>query len=250
MKIQTLLLIAALASGNFGCAFAQVTILTDDAPAPPSTRDSQIGETENPFGFLQTDSSASDNLMIAPAPPPPSAAVKAAPNDPTSLLPKEEKSTLVDTLVNYDTLNGVGDATMSPVMWGPRRARTSHVARIMLREDCNPNALWVGYQAQRAAECVHMWDKINSQGCLGKGCSHDCGNNCDSCTPVHNRYRASCDSCNAATPGVGLIQTPGAGAPVVSPPVPTITPTSQTTPAPNGAPQENKVAFLPSVLFR
>ncbi len=178
-----------------GFACAQQSGSLDLAPAPSdlqfsgSSRAAEIGPAE---GFSVEPSSPSDILS----------------SEPRSLPVAVHGQEHVGDALDAAALANVPHVCDTPVVWGQQVAQPpqyrSAIMHILMRDECNSAALWAGYPAERAAECAHMWSKLNREGGC-KSCKGGCG--CDSQTvqlpkrdkfrPL-NRYRQeSCDSCDA-----------------------------------------------------
>lgn len=106
--------------------------------------------------------------------------------------------------VDYEILAMTPHIRQVPVQWSHPASTPNPVGEIMLREFCT-SGLWRGYAAERAAECAHMWKKIEgSRKHCGAGCDA-CDSGCTSCQtqqPVVNRYRSAepgCTDCASTT---------------------------------------------------
>lgn len=196
-------------------SFAQMRMLPGTPTPAPRLAAAQITEAEiaSPFDSLTGDLESSDffdegTLQDSPNTEPAS--------DPTSLnVSRPDSRNVVDTLVDYSTLSNVPDCSVVPVDWSQSARTPNPVAEILLRERC-VNGVWDGYQAERAAECAHMYAKMNGRNRCGTGACGVSGP-CSVCAPTatcakpRNRYLerqplrshlgAACDAtpaCNAA----------------------------------------------------
>ncbi|MCR9293492.1 MAG: hypothetical protein NXI32_12285 [bacterium] len=196
--------------------------LQEDINSPSDIRPAEapIGlnaeaEIPDPFTFLD-DSDGS----IPPLSPEATAAQQApaleiqpqADMDPSLTDPKSlpvrtnlPKNSVVDTMVNDDTVASIPNAALQPVDWcyGQMRA-PNHVADYLMRQEC-VNGLWDNYPAQRAAECAHMWKHLTAK--KKCRCGHGCNTACGSC-PTNRYVSENCDSCThcAATANAAAMQ--------------------------------------------
>lgn len=103
-------------------------------------------------------------------------------SDPQSLpVGRHHGRSIVDTIVDYSTVDSIPHAAFAPVAWAPMRA-PQPVADILLREPCVAG-LWATYPQERAQDCANMWSHLNGHGhggCGHAGCGH-AGAGCNSC---------------------------------------------------------------------
>ncbi len=183
--------------------------IDDESPMPFATPSPAIA---NPFDLGPPTAPAETNTQLVE----PTAQVDSATTqDPTSLPVgrRHRGRTIVDTMIDYNTLSNTPHAAYAPVQWSPVAQTPNPVAQFMLRQEC-VDGLWAGYSAQRAAECAAMWAHLS--GHHGHCCGLTAGSPCDVCADLgpRNRYRrqhhrrhhgaakasscdASCDQCAA-----------------------------------------------------
>lgn len=205
--------VAILCCGS-SSSFAQMRILSGaPTPAPKlvATQADFDGKglaavddgIANPFDML-------GNAATANQAPPPPAVGPVQPQaeiseDPQSLpvgLRHRHRRGIVDTMANYGQVASVPNATHTPVDWcsGATRA-PNHVANMLMREQC-VQGLWDGYEAQRAAECAHMWAKLTATRrchgcghCSKSGCTTGCASGGCASQPINRYQPSSCDGC-------------------------------------------------------
>jgi hypothetical protein len=149
----------------------------------------------NPFDFFASEDPSSIPSMPAEADASPVLAeVNASPSDvdPKSLPVgrRHRQQSMTQTILDHGTVSAIPHAAMAPVCWSAPEQTPNPIASILLRQDCNEQALWNGYSAQRAAECARMWQHLSAEhrcgrcgkgghGCGGHGCGgHGCGQSC------------------------------------------------------------------------
>lgn len=237
MKITTFFATVVFVSCGLNSIYGQVQTLRgfgQPSPAPslvsgqnsiPNAEETSSPSLDNPFDYLdaaepvglEDESSPSDQTQIAP-----SVNIDIAPSidsefsSEDSVLVRSESAptqpspdphsipsgrpTLVDSILTQSSLEGVLDCTESPVDWSMGVRTPNPVASILLREQC-VQGLWNGYDAQRAAECAAMWEKLYGH----QRCNY-CVAPAPACTPKtrpRNRYReraAGCDTQSGGTP--------------------------------------------------
>lgn len=84
------------------------------------------------------------------------------------------------------------------VDWGAHQRCLTPTQQVLLRTECNAEALWACYQSERAAECAKMWNCINKSKNLRASmaacgdCLNQCGkqvSSCDAAAKLRNRYQ-------------------------------------------------------------
>ena len=192
MKKTLLCATVAFLCCGVNSSFAQMRMLPGQPTPAPRLAAAQITEAEiaSPFDSLSDELESSDfynegsqkaSQNVEPA------------SDPTSLnVSRPDGRNVVDAMVDYSTLSTVPDCSIVPVDWTQSARTPNPVAEILLRERC-VNGLWDGYQAERAAECAHMYAKINGHSRCGSGACGVSGP-CSACAPAttcaqpRNRY--------------------------------------------------------------
>lgn len=174
-------------------SFAQMRMLPGQPTPAPRLAAAQITEAEiaSPFDSLADELEPSDFFDDSPLQESNSSEPA---SDPTSLnVSRPDGRNVVDTLVDYSTLSNVPDCSIVPVDWTQSARTPNPVAEILLRERC-VNGLWDNYPAERAAECAHMYAKLNGHSRCGSGACGVSGP-CSVCAPAatcaqpRNRYR-------------------------------------------------------------
>ncbi len=220
MKKSTILCAAAaIACGGFSSAFAQIQVLSGQpnlAPRLVATSGVAQEEIPNPFDFFASEDPSSIPSTPAPSAIEPTVApeimaeVDESPSDAAAdSLPvgrRHRQQSMTETILDHATVLGVPHTGMAPVCWSAPDQTPNPIASVMLRQECNQQALWDGYSAQRAAECARMWQHIAGQHRCAHGNNCKCANANSGCThcaaPARNRYTehlhgqhsATCDS--------------------------------------------------------
>lgn len=223
MTINRLLLSLAICGAGAVSVSAQSVHLTSGIPGTPIVLAAQDGLSFDD-DVPEVGQSFEFEGLVAPAPEAPAPEFDLGPvspsdhmdigtslNDEQSVAP-EPQSLPVSTGHDHSQqingfspvssgISGISHVNDGPVMWGNAPHRRSGVAQILLRTECNAQALWQNYSAERAQECADMW------ACLNKHRGAGCG--CSTCAPPAatfasrcklNRYLKqsppSCDSCD------------------------------------------------------
>jgi hypothetical protein len=156
----------------------------------------------NPFDFFASEDPSS--IPSTPAENEPAPVLADATRSPSDVDPKSlpvgrrhRQQSMTETILDHGTVSAIPHAAMAPVCWSAPDQTPNPIANILLRQDCNQQALWNGYSAQRAAECARMWQHLSADhrcGHCGKG-GHGCGQSCGcasgaaACAPApRNRY--------------------------------------------------------------
>lgn len=214
---KTTILMATVAFTCFGSAFAfaQIQINAEQPRSMQRLVVAQTGNSEweddaataqevipNPFDFFASeDPSSVPSAPAAIQPAPARAEVAGSPSDidPQSLPVgrRHRQQSMTETILDHGTLAALPHTAMAPVCWSAPEQTPNPIANFLLRQDCNQQALWNGYPAQRAAECAQMWQQLSGEHGCGRGgkCGHACGQGCGcagtaaACAPApRNRY--------------------------------------------------------------
>ncbi|MCA9125453.1 MAG: hypothetical protein KDB22_00145 [Planctomycetales bacterium] len=258
MKVHAIIVTVAIVGGVPLRAFGQVQALRgfgQPAPAPALSLDDdrllvaqqQSAELDSDLEFLDLDEP--ENLPTYPPPSQNSYNINDRSNsqpipesrnerqdlsDPQSLRTSHaNRSSVIDAVNALATIEGVSDCRTTPVSWDEAYRTPNPVASVLLREQCVAG-LWDGYEAQRAAECARMWEKIAGHPRCGCACQPSCAAGCAPCGVQVNRYLqtpAACDQCNefasSAIPQLSATNVSPVAGPVSLPPPPPIKPQSQ-----------------------
>lgn len=231
MKINKLLLSLAICGASTVGVSAQTVQLTAGTPTTPIILAAQDGlsfgdevpEVEPSFEF---DDLAAP-LTVAPVPdkfasPSDQMGPSISENNNQSIAP-EPQSLPVSIGQDHQSggyshvapsMAGISHVNDGPVMWGNAPHRRSGVAQILLRTECNAQALWANYPAERAQECADMWKCLNKNRGAGCGCNECASPRTTLASRCNlNRYltkplASKCDSC------VGLVKSLAGGSKV------------------------------------
>lgn len=198
----------------------------------------------NPFDFFASEEPSSIPSIPAESDAlPKSAEVHASPADvdPKSLPVgrRHRQPSMTQTILDHGTVSAIPHAAMAPVCWSAPDQTPNPIASILLRQDCNEQALWDGYSAQRAAECARMWQHLSAEhrcgrcgqgghGCGGhgcgcaSGCATGCAGGAAACAPAprnrytehlpvrhHHQHHYAAPGCDTLAPAVhGQVPTP------------------------------------------
>ncbi len=232
---KTTLLLASVAFLSFGSAssWAQIQINGEQPRTLQRLVVAQtgVGETEdepaaaqevipNPFDFFASeDPSSMPSVPAELRTTPVVDEVAASPSDvdPQSLSVgrRHRQQSMTETILDHGTVAAIPHTAMAPVCWSASDQTPNPIANILLRQDCNQQALWNGYSAQRAAECARMWRHLSGEhrcghgGKCGQGC--ECASGAVACAPAtRNRYtehlpahpHQATPACDVLTPAV------------------------------------------------
>lgn len=209
MKITTFSVAVAVVCIGFNPANAQTHAnrLNRPTPAPTlvsganqipssdSPTTAEINAIDNPFDFLDAPQ-PEHGLRTEASSPSDTSRSNSPASDPSSLpVVRHPRQGIVDAIVDHAALDGVMDASQSPVFWTQSAQTPNPVASILLREQC-VQGLWDGYQAERARECAAMWAHLAGHQHCGNACGSCAAGGCQSgaCAGPRNRYREACDS--------------------------------------------------------
>lgn len=255
---KTTILMATVAFSCFGSAsvLAQIRI---DAAQPRAMQRLVVAQTgisdfeddaataeeviPNPFDFFTSEDPSSiptaPHAPHATQPAPAGIGVAGSPSDldPQSLPVgrRHRQQSMTQTILDHGTIAAIPHTATAPVYWSAPEQTPNPIANFLLRQDCNQQALWNGYPAQRAADCARMWQQLSVEHGCGRGgkCGHACGQGCGqgcgcagsaaACAPaprnrytehlpVHQQHAApGCDAFAPATHGTVPTLAPPAG---------------------------------------